>query len=414
MDQSSLLQQEPKMTTKAQVLELVNLRKPRHAFTRELYRDDVVFRQDLEEIWHKEWIFAGHTFELEKAGEYMTIQIGDYPVVIVRDDKGQVRAFHNACRHRGSRICAESKGKVARLVCPYHKWTFGFDGKLMYAGNMGEKFNNDDHGLMPVHLEVVNTYIYVCVAEEAPDFEAFRNDVTPFLAPHNLENCKVAFESNLVEKGNWKLVFENNRECYHCDSNHPELLNSFVENLSVAGVGDGGDPELVAFWDKCESAGLPSRMVMGENGQYRMTRIPLSKDAVSYTMNGKPAVNGRLDDSGEEDIGALLYFSYPSTWNHFLGDHALSFRVLPLSSGETLVTTKWIVPKDAVEGVDYDIENLTKVWLATNDQDRQLVEETFRGVSSPSYIPGPFSDIAENGVCQFVDWYCDTMKQKLS
>lgn len=402
------------MTSKAKTLELINQRKPRHALSRDLYRDEEVYQQDLEQIWHKGWIFAGHTFEIEKAGEYMTIQLGDYPVVIVRDNKGEVRAFHNACRHRGSRICAESKGKTAKLVCPYHKWTFDLDGKLLFAGNMGEKFNNDDHGLMPVHCEIVNTYIYICVAEEAPDFEQFRQDLSPFITPHNLENCKVAHEANLLERGNWKLVFENNRECYHCDGNHPELLNSFVENLSVAGVGGDDDPELVAHWDKCEAAGLPSRLVMDENGQYRMTRIPLSAKAVSYTMDGTPAVNGRLDDTDVEDIGALLYFNYPSTWNHFLGDHALSFRVLPLSSGETLVTTKWIVPKDAVEGVDYDLDNLIKVWMATNDQDRELVEETFRGVSSPSYVPGPFSDIAENGVCQFVDWYCDTMKAKLS
>lgn len=402
------------MTSKIRTLELINQRKPRHALSRELYRDEEVYRQDLEQIWHSQWIFAGHTFEIEKSGAYMTIQVGDYPVVIVRDDNGEVRAFHNACRHRGSRVCAESKGKVAKLVCPYHKWTFGLDGKLLFAGNMGEKFNNDDHGLMPVHCEVVNSYIYICVAEQAPDFEAFRKDVSPFITPHNLDNCKVAYESNIVEKGNWKLVFENNRECYHCDGSHPELLNSFVENLSVAGVGGDDDPELVAHWDKCEAAGLPSRLVMDANGQYRMTRIPLSAKAVSYTMDGTPAVNGRLDESGVEDIGALLYFNYPSTWNHFLGDHALSFRILPLSSGETLVTTKWIVPKDAQEGVDYDLDKLTKVWLATNDQDRELVEETFRGVSSPSYIPGPFSDIAENGVCQFVDWYCETMKNKLS
>lgn len=403
------------MTSKLKTLEFINQRLPRHALSRELYKDEDVYAQDLEQIWHKEWIFVGHTFEVEKAGQYLTVQIGDYPVLIVRDGKGEVRAFHNACRHRGSRICSKEKGKTAKLVCPYHSWTFDLDGKLIFAANMGDKFNNDEHGLLPVHCETVNSFIYVCVAESAPDFDLFREQVSPFLTPHNLENAKVAYESNLVEKGNWKLVFENNRECYHCDANHPELLNSFVENLSVAGVGGEEDPELAEHWQRCEDAGFPSRMVMAESGQYRMTRIPLFQQAVSYTMDGKPAVaNKRLDDSDESNLGALLYFHYPNTWNHVMGDHALSFRVLPLSSGETLVTTKWLVPKDAVEGEDYDIDRLTKVWLATNDQDRQLVEETFRGVSSPSYRPGPFSDITENGVCQFVDWYCDTMKNKLS
>ncbi|MGP8308858.1 aromatic ring-hydroxylating oxygenase subunit alpha [Vibrio sp. YIC-376] len=400
--------------SKLKTFELINQRKPRYGVDRELYISEDVYQQDLELIWYKEWIFAGHTFEINKPGEYFTLQVGQYPVIVVRDEKGEVRAFHNVCRHRGSRLCQNSKGKNAKLVCPYHKWTFGLDGKLLYAGNMGEQFNAADNGLTPVHCELVNSYIYICVADEAPDFEQFRQDMSPFTDPHNLEDCKVAYESNLIEKGNWKIVFENNRECFHCDGNHPELLNSFVENLSVAGIGAGEDPELEEHWDKCERAGLPSRLVMDEKGQYRMTRIPLSAKASSYTMSGKPAVNRRLDKTDVENIGALLYFLYPSNWNHFLGDHALSFRVLPMSTGETLVTTKWLVPKDAVEGVDYDIDDLTKVWLATNDQDRQLVEETYKGLSSPAYIPGPFSDIAENGVCQFVDWYCETMKGRLN
>ena len=109
-----------------------------------------------------------------------------------------------------------------------------------------------------------------------------------------------------------------------------------------------------------------------------------------------------------------LYFNYPSTWNHILGDFAISFRILPLSSGKTAVTTKWIVPKTAQEGVDYDLEHLTHVWIQTNNQDKRLVEEMQIGASSPTYEPGPFSDEAENGVCQFVDWYCDTMKTALS
>ena len=402
------------MSTQTTTLELIRQRKPRHALSRELYRNEEVYRQDLAQIWHRDWIFAGHSFEIEKAGDYITLQIGDYPVVIVRADDGKINAFHNACRHRGSRICSAAKGKSAKLVCPYHKWTFGLDGKLLFAGNMGENFVNNEHNLQPVHCEVIHSYIYVCVADQASDFSAFSRDVGPFIQPHNLEQGKVAFESNIVEKGNWKLVFENNRECFHCDANHPELLNAFVENLSVAGVGGEDDPELVAHWDKCEAAGFPSRLVMDENGRYRMTRIPLSDGAVSYTMDGQPGVNTRMDDSDVADLGALLYFKYPSTLNHFLGDHALSFRILPLSSGETLVTTKWIVAKDAVEGVDYDLDRLTKVWLATNNQDLQLVEETFRGVSSPAYIPGPFSDVAENGVCQFVDWYCELMEQRLT
>jgi Rieske 2Fe-2S family protein len=402
------------VSTKSAVSNLIAQRKPDHALPGALYSDPDVYRQDLEQIWHKSWIFAGHTFELEKSGQYLSLQIGDYPVAIVRGADKQIRAFHNACRHRGSKVCPEASGKVAKLVCPYHKWTFELDGRLLFAGNMGDDFDKSQHGLKTVHCEVVETYIYVCVADVAPDFSSFRKSLTPFVAPHNLDDCKVAFESNIIEKGNWKLVFENNRECYHCDFTHPELMHSFVDNPSVGGAGGDEDLELKEHWDRCEAAGLPSRLVMDEDGRFRMTRIPLFSGAVSYTMDGKPAVAGRLDTTGEANIGALLYFNYPSTWNHFLGDHALSFRVLPIGPGETLVTTKWIVKKDAQEGVDYDIDRLTKVWLATNDQDRTLVEGAQVGVSSPAYEPGPLSVASEIGVCQFDDWYCKTMLEQLN
>ena len=102
-------------------------------------------------------------------------------------------------------------------------------------------------------------------------------------------------------------------------------------------------------------------------------------------------------------------FHYPTTWNHFLADHAITFRVLPLGPTRTQLTTKWLVHRDAVEGVDYDVEELTRVWLATNEQDRRIVQENQIGMNSPTYEPGPFSHTHEDGVSQFVDWYCSRL-----
>ena len=395
-------------------LELIQARRPRWALDPEVYNSDTVYQDDLRHIWYASWIFAGHTFELKKPGSYLTLQIGDCPVVVVRDSDGEIRAYHNACQHRGHRICTQERGNAARLVCPYHRWTYDYKGQLVFAPNMGEGFNTQDFSLRPVHVGVTSSYIYVCVADQAPDFSAFARDVEPFIAPHQPEKMKVAHMTTAVEQGNWKLVFENNRECYHCDSNHPELLRSYQENNAVAGLDSDEDPELQAFLERCEQAGLPSRLVIDADGQYRMTRIPLSHGASSYTMDGLPAVkNHRLDDSGLDNIGALLYFHYPNTWNHWMGDHAVSFQMLPLDKNRTQLVTKWLVPEDAVEGVDYDLQHLTHVWEMTNAQDAALVGECQIGTQSPGYTPGPYSEIEENGVCQFVDWYCQTMQRKL-
>jgi Rieske 2Fe-2S family protein len=86
---------------------------------------------------------------------------------------------------------------------------------------------------------------------------------------------------------------------------------------------------------------------------------------------------------------------------------------LPIGRNETAVTTKWLVHKDAVEGVDYDLDTLTHVWTQTNDQDRRIVEENALGIRSPAYAPGPYSPLHEGGVIQFVDWYARAIEARL-
>ena len=117
--------------------------------------------------------------------------------------------------------------------------------------------------------------------------------------------------------------------------------------------------------------------------------------------------------SSEPDVGTLLMFHFPTTWNHVLADHAISFRVLPVSPTQTQLTTKWLVHRDAVEGVDYDLKELTQVWLATNAADTRNCQENQIGVNSPAYDPAPYSPVHEAGVTQFVHWYCTHLEGRL-
>lgn len=404
------------MDTRNEMLRLIRERRDGFSLQQPFYIDPDFYKFDLELIWYRDWLFAGHDCEIAKAGSFFTMQVGDYPVVIVRGRDGQIRAFHNSCRHRGSRVCTTEKGTTARLVCPYHQWTYDLDGKLVFARQMAESFNKDNFGLKPVACESVGGYIFICLAKEPADFQSFRALMEPYFAPHNLVDAKVAYESTIVEKGNWKLVWENNRECYHCAGNHPELCKTFPEAPTVTGVnGVEDDPELLAHWSRCEAAGLPSQFRIDPAGQYRATRAPLLPHAVSYTMTGKRAVERNLSAQVSLDrVGTLMLYHYPTTWNHVLGDHAVTFRVLPISATETAVTTKWLVHKDAVEGVDYDLQNLIHVWTETNDEDRRIVEENAFGIKSPAYEPGPYSELHEGGVIQFVDWYANFIEPRLS
>ncbi len=404
------------MNTRNEMLKLIRERRDGFSLQQPFYIDPEFYKVDLELIWYRDWLFAGHDCEIAKPGSFFTVQVGDYAVVIVRGRDGQIRAFHNSCRHRGSRVCTTDKGTTARLVCPYHQWTYDLDGSLVFARQMADGFRKEDFGLKPVACESVAGYIFICLSSQPADFSSFRALMEPYFKPHNLGDAKVAFESTIVEKGNWKLVWENNRECYHCAANHPELCKTFPEAPTItASNGAEKDPEILAHWQRCEPNGLPSRFRIDEAGQYRATRVPLLRDAVSYTATGKRAVRKNLSERVSADkIGALLLYHYPTTWNHVLGDHAITFRVLPLSATETAVTTKWLVHKDAVEGVDYDLKELTHVWTETNDEDRRIVEENAFGIRSPAYEPGPYSELHEGGVIQFVDWYASFIEPRLA
>ncbi len=403
------------MDIRSDVLRKIRNRREGYSLDQAFYIDQDHYKLDLATIWYRDWLFVGHDCEIPRAGNYFTLQVGDYPLVVTRDRQGVIRALHNSCRHRGSRVCTQHRGASAKLVCPYHQWTYELDGTLLFARHMAEDFDKSQHGLKPVHCETVGGYIFICLADEAPDFAPYRDLAEPYLVRHRLGETKVAFESTIVEKGNWKLVWENNRECYHCAANHPELCRTYPEAPSATGVqGAKDDPAIAAHWAKCEASGLPSEFRMSPSGQFRLARMPLIDDAESYTMSGARAVRRPLSgDVQESHIGTLLMFHYPTTWNHVLADHAITFRVLPLGPELTQVTTKWLVNKDAVEGVDYSLDELTHVWTETNDQDRRIVEENAFGIRSPAYEPGPYSPVDEGGVMQFVEWYCTFMEQRL-
>ena len=197
----------------AKIAALLAARRPGHGLPQGLYNDPEVFAFDLEAIFARSWLLAGFTCELPEGGGYLSTAVGPWPVLITRDRAGGLHGFHNACRHRGAQICPDGAGAAARLVCPYHRWTYELSGELARATRMPADFDSASHGLRPIHIEEMEGVLYICLADTPPPFAPWRDAFTPLVAPHRLADAKVAFEATLVEKGNWKLVMENAREC---------------------------------------------------------------------------------------------------------------------------------------------------------------------------------------------------------
>jgi Rieske 2Fe-2S family protein len=386
--------------------DLLRTRARHYSLPQPFYADPGFFELDLQGIFYRRWLFAGVACEIPQPGCFFTVQIGPNSIIVVRDRTDTIRAYFNTCRHRGSRICAAEKGRVGAFVCPYHQWTYDLTGALRHAGRMHEGFSPDGIGLRPVHARTAAGTIYICLADEPPDFAPFEAALGPMLAPHDLANAKLAHEAHIVERGNWKLVMENSRECYHCRSSHPELMRTFLEAYNFQDP--TADPVISAFIARCNAAGLPSDGRGGDD--YRITRMPLTRNAASITMDGKEAVARALGGIAEANIGSLRWVHFPTTFNHALRDYAILVRMLPIGPQETLVTAKWLVHRDAEEGRDYKLSHLTDTWMKTNDQDRILVERNQQGVNSLGYMPGPYSQDAEAGVINFVEWYCREME----
>ncbi|EMR3759723.1 glycine-betaine demethylase subunit GbcA [Pseudomonas aeruginosa] len=398
------------------------LRSRDHSFSlpQPFYCDQRLFEIDMQEIFHKEWLIAGMTCEIPAKGNFLTLQIGKNPVLVIRGAEGQVHAFHNVCRHRGSRLCVSEKGKVAKLVCPYHQWTYELDGRLLFAGTeMGADFDMKEYGLKPIQVKTAGGYIFISLAENPPAIDDFlatlEHYMEPYdMEPYDMENAKVAVQTTIREAANWKLVIENNRECYHCNGSHPELLKTLLEWDDVT------DPRASqAFKDQvaaCTSAWDAEKIPYAHASfglRNRIVRMPLLDGTVSMTMDGKQGSKKLMGRIKNPDLGSMRILHLPHSWNHCMGDHLIVFTVWPISAQETLVTTKWLVHKDAVEGVDYDVARLREVWDATNDQDRRLAEENQRGINSDAYQPGPYSKTYEFGVINFLDWYSERMLNNL-
>ncbi len=394
---------------------LIATRQAGYTLPAPFYLSQDVYEQDVARIFGRYWIFVGVEPEIAEPGDFFTVEIGTDSIIIVRDDDMKINALHNVCRHRGARLRNAGSGIVGNLVCPYHSWTYNLCGELIHNEHMGEHFDRSKFSLKRVHVRSLAGLIFICLAENPPDdFEAMRTALEPYIAPHEIVNTKVAHQLDIIEEGNWKLTMENNRECNHCSANHPELTVPLLEY----GFGYQPTPEnigkmkefeelLAREHRKWEACGLPSIAIdaLSRTTGFRAVRLPIAQHGESQTIDTKVACTKLLGNLTQPALGGLSVWTQPNSWQHFMSDHIVSFSVLPIAANRTLLRTRWLVHKDAQEGVDYDVNKLSSVWIATNAQDSALVERTHLGVSSPAYRPGPYSPYTEGLVNVFCEWY---------
>lgn len=405
------------------VTPLLDARTHGHSLPAGLYTRDDVFQADLQVFFNDHWIYIGLECDVPEPGDAVVIDIGKASLILLRDDDNKIRVVRNVCRHRGSRLLDAGSTVVSKLVCPYHQWTYELSGELSYAPHMGKQFDKSCRNLKAVNVRSIGGLIYVCLSDNPPSDVANLIEVMePRLAPYDLRNVKVAHQLDVIEEGNWKLTIENNRECYHCSANHPELCVSFVD------LDFGFDPESLSPEDReeaeshfamyaartreWESDGYPSAAIEHTRNvetNFRSQRLIIAGAGESQTEDATAASSKLLGRMTRKDLGDMHLWGHNS-WSHFMGDHGVTSTVIPLSADRTLVRTKWLVHKDAVEGVDYDLEKLTRVWIETTNQDSELVARSHAGIQDPAYEPGLYSKFSEGALDDFATWYVERMR----
>ncbi len=383
-----------------------------HSLPRGLYVSEDAFAFDSEVMLKSVWLYACTVAHVKNPGDYFVFEVAHNSIIIVRGRDGEVRAFWNSCRHRGARICQEQRGRAPRLMCPYHQWTYGLDGTLLAARGMPADFDKTDHGLTPVALENVGGLIFLCMADQPPPFDRVKADISAHIAPYGLGRMKVAVQDALIEDANWKLVMENNRECYHCDVGHPELIGV----LGTTGFGKDApaDDALAAKRAEWAALGLGDNLIEFPDGWWhRIARLALANGAVTQSIDGKLACRKLIGPFTAPEGSSLSVWTQPNSWHHFCCDHVVTFSLTPLAADKTLLRTSWLVHEDAVEGVDYDPDLLAALWRKTNAQDGRFSSLNHRGIATDGYQPGPYA-LEEKLVEDFKDFYVAASRKALA
>ena len=401
---------------------LLGTRQDGHGMPRSLYQSEAMYAEEVRRIWQGGWLFAGFEIELPNPGDYITLEVGGAPVLVLRGDDGVVRGFHNVCRHRGTQLCREERGHVRSVVCPYHAWTYARNGELRACQGMHEGIDKSQLGLKPLHTVAVSGLVYVSMAAEPPAIDGLRKQFAAAGAPQGFDRARIAHMVDYEVDANWKLVWDNNRECFHCLPCHPQYIKANFDNVdettASAAVLQKIEAAVARTATKWKLTGDAAAHPHGglatfpdpERGLwYACSRTPLAEGFVTESIDGS-RVAPLMGDYTDEEVGVLRMRSLPNFWVHASCDHAVAARMLPAGPRKTIMRGYWLVDAKAQEGVDYQLDRMLPFWNLTNEQDWEICKWQQKGVDSIGYQPGPLSQAKEYNVDAYIRWYLGQMR----
>lgn len=343
------------------------------------YLSPAVFQAEKERIFCREWSGVCREEELQNPGDSLVLDLLGESILVVRNREGQLRAFYNVCRHRGSRLCRATDEPVATgrvalaggftagrmIVCPYHRWSYDFNGALVAAPHLGSgsDFNKKDFNLYAVGIDSWGGFVFLHLTPcEAHPLAAQLGGVPDRLNRYPLAQLRIGSTIRYQVAANWKVICENYNECYHCGGVHPELcavMPSFRE---------GGGANL--DW----SRGVPHR-----EGAYTFTH------SGTTLRRSFPGLN---EDERVRHNGELVY---PNSFLSVACDHVAAYILKPRSADLTDVTCHFLFETHEIEKPGFDPSDTVDFWDLVNRQDWTVCEAVQSGIRARVHTHGYFA-----------------------
>lgn len=319
----------------------------------------------MERFYFETWICAGRTAEIAGSGDFVLREVAGESVIVIRDENGELRAFYNVCRHRGTRLCSAPGGNLERIQCPYHGWTYALNGRLLGAPHMDPAtFLREDYPLHPVHTAVWDGHLFLHLGKNPEPLSRQLGDLPDKFAPWRMHELLLHRRLVYDVRANWKLIVLNYNECLHCPMVHP-MLNRLTSYT-------GAENE------------QPSATYMGGAMGFR-------GGAETMSLDGKRR-RGYLPGLSEEQRRKVQYYAvYPNLLLSLHPDYMMTHTLWPEAADRTRIVCEWHFHPAELSKPDFHSADAIEFWDITNREDWKVSELSQAGIQSRAYEPGPYS-----------------------
>src|SRR5436190_3199648 len=342
-----------------------------------------VFAEERDKIFSRQWLLVGHQSQIADAGDYFVQNVSGESLILIRDKSGGIHGFFNVCRHRGTRLKEDQCGHASAIQCPYHALTYGLDGRLICELHADEvpEFNKAEYSLHPVNLGLWEGFIFVNLENNPMPLEKWFAPLAEKFSHWNMLILRSVKRIEYDVRANWKLMFENYSECYHCPGVHPQLQKVSPYDSAENDLSEG--PFLGGFMKINQGKSLTM------SGNACALGIADSSRARDGVLQKKTDYDHEQQHEGRNQV--WYYSIFPNMLLSIHPEYVMVHQLWPQTPERTLIVCDWLFHPDAFSRKDFNPKDAIEFWDLTNKQDWHICELSQQGIASRAYNRGPYS-----------------------